>query len=189
MNKYLLSILLSSIISFSFAQTIEDQYDFLTQRWLETSGKLKTYSGLGEFCNSPEFRAETFNTLQSLHHYDSLVLDIMNDPAVELDAKQKEYKRTFKDIKKFENKYDLIAFRDFLKESCLMFRDLEKNKDELVNEVGQYSYDGQIFILETDLRKFLTHIDKKVLDIDDHLHLLHLDRVNLPNTADESSWD
>lgn len=173
-QKIVLLLGLMSLSPWLFAQTLENTYDQLTAEWLEISGKLKTYQGLKEFCNNPDFRHSTTKNLQSIHHYDSLVLDRLEDPTRDLDVNQREYRKTARDIKKFERKYDVKGFMDFLRESCMAMRELENNKEDLSREVGMYSYDGQILILETDLRKFLKHIDKKAIDIDDHLHLLDL---------------
>jgi hypothetical protein len=166
-----------SVAQSSDAVSIEEEYDFLTGQWLEVSGELKTYSGLASYCKQPEFRKHTAHILELLHHYDSLVLDILTDPTSQLHVSKKEQQKTIKDIEKFEEKYSLKNFSALLKESCRTYKDLEKNKDDLVKESGMYSYDGQILILETQLRKFLTSIDKRVVAIDDHIHLIHPDQI------------
>ncbi|MEQ6121440.1 hypothetical protein [Reichenbachiella sp. MALMAid0571] len=156
---------------------IEEEYDHLTAQWLEVSGELKTYSGLTTFCKNPEYSTHTVKILETLHHYDSLVLDIMENNAISQDVNHKELKKTSKDITKFETEYGIKAFIEFLKESCNTRKDLEKNKKELMKDSGMYSYDGQLLVLETQLRKFLLHIDKRIVSIDDHLHMIHPDQI------------
>lgn len=159
------------------SRNIEDEFDFLTANWLEVSGELKTYNGLDRFCSSPEFRETTIDILGLLHHYDSLILDILTDPSNKLEIAHREYKHTIKDIQKFEEEYSINEFIGFLRESCATRKELERDKKNLVKESGMYSYDGQILVLETQLRKFLKHLDKKVIAIDDHVHMIHIDQV------------
>lgn len=156
---------------------IEQEFDFLTGEWLKVSGELKTYSGLAHFCKSPDFRTKTTDILELIHHYDSIVLAILKDPTLEMDVSHREYKQTVRDIENFEADYGIKTFLGFLKESCGTWRDLEQNKSDLVNESGMYSYDGQILVLETGLRKFLKHIDKRLIAIDDHVQLIPLEEV------------
>lgn len=156
---------------------IEDEYDLLTAQWLETSEQLKTYSGLGAFCNNANFRNETIETLQLIHHYDSLVLDILQDPTLIADVSHREYKRTMKDLEKMETDYSIKSFIDVLRESCITRKTLEQDRDELQKESGMYSYDGQVMVMETKLNKFLKHIDKKIEDMDAHIHKIHPDHV------------
>ena len=170
------------LIQSAFAQDIsnthiEEEYDHLTAQWLEVSGELKTYSGLTTFCKNTEYSTYTVKILETLHHYDSLVLDIMENDAISQDVNHKELKKTSKDIAKFETEYGIKAFIGFLKESCNTRKDLEKNKKELMKDSGMYYYDGQLLVLETQLRKFLLHIDKRVVSIDDHLHMIHPDQI------------
>lgn len=159
------------------AVNIEDDFDLLTAEWLSASGELKTYNGLDRFCTSPDFRETTLDVLDLLHHYDSLVLEILLDPSYDLEISHREYKHTIKDIQEFEEEYSIKDFVAFLRKSCGTRNDLERNKEDLIKESGMYSYDGQILVLETQLRQFLKHIDKKVIAIDDHLHLIHVDQL------------
>ncbi len=157
--------------------SIEKEYDKLTAEWLKISGQMKTYQGLATYCKDAEYRTHSVHVLELLHHYDSLVLDLLNDPTVAGQIDHKEQHKTLKDIEKFEEKYSIKEFIGLLKESCKTRRDLEKNKKDLVKESGMYSYDGQILVLETQIRKFLNHIDKRIITIDDHLHLIHPDQI------------
>ncbi len=156
--------------------SIEHAYDVLTEKWLAVSENLTHYEGLSSFCLTPEYRKHAVEILTMLHHYDSVVLAFLNEPSTEAIIGHHEYKRTLAEIQKFEKKYDIKSFMTFLKESCITRNDLEKNKKTLVLESGMYSYDGQITILESDLSKFLHHIDKRVVSIDTHLHRIHPDR-------------
>jgi FPC/CPF motif-containing protein YcgG len=156
---------------------IEEMYDKLTEEWLQASKGLKSYAGLGDFCTHVEQRKKILDILHQLHHYDSLVLEILLKHEHELDGSHKEHLKTLKDIEKFEHKFTARGFIGFLRESCVTRADLEKNKTILQKEVGTNSYDGQIHILETHLIKFLKHIDHRVLAIDHHIHKIHPDHV------------
>lgn len=182
MKKYILFLYTLVIGTVAMAQhevpvSLEDQYDAITAEWLSQSGQLKTYSGLTDICTDAEYRKQTIEILSIIHHYDSLVLDALNDPANIMKIDHKEYASSMKDITKFETEYGVRSFISHLKTSCETRLDLERNKEDLRKESGQYSYDGQILVLETEIRKYLKHLDKKVIRIDDHLHLLHLEDV------------
>lgn len=167
-----------SLSSFSQAQMIEEEFDALTAEWLEISEQLKTYDGLGYFCKSKEFRETSLSVLRQLHHYDSLILEVLLETdESKLGVSHREYKHTLRDIEKFEEEYGIREFIAFLKEGCVTWKGLEKDKEMLVKESGMYSYDGQLLVLETQLGKFLKHIDKKVIAIDEHIHLIHIDQV------------
>lgn len=159
------------------ATNIEEDFDFLTAEWLDVSGELKTYGGLERFCTSADFREKSIDILSLLHQYDSLVLEILLDPSYDLEISHREYKHTIKDIQKFEEEFSIQDFIAFLKKNCRTWKDLERNREDLMKASGAYSYDGQRLVLETQLRKFLKHIDKKIIAIDDHVHLIHIDQV------------
>ncbi len=176
-------ILISALIKYSasgFGQiiTIEETYDRLTAQWLKISDVLKDYQGLSEFCVDPDFRSYTKEVLTQIHHYDSVVLDFLNEPGTEALIGHHEYKKTMKDISKFEGKYSIKAFYDFLNESCITRNGLERDRDELELNSGIDSYDGQIVVLQADVNKFLKHIDRRVVAIDEHLHRIHPDRFD-----------
>lgn len=178
--QFIILGLAMSVAHSSLAQTsskLEEDFDLLTSEWLNVSGELKTYSGLNRFCINADFRQETMDILGLLHHYDSLVLQILLDPSYDLDISHREYKHTIKDIQKFEEEFSIKKFIDHLRESCAARNELERSKDDLVKGSNVHSYDGQILVLETDIRRFLNHIDKKVIAIDDHLHMIHVDQV------------
>lgn len=179
MRKTAVLILMGlSLVGQLAAQTnIEEEYDLLTEHWLEASDVLKTYDGLGLLCNDAKFRHNTLEILSLIHHYDSVLLDLMKDPTVELEISSHEYRKTMKELQAFEAEYGVKSFVSFLKESCITRRDLERNKEELQKDSGMYSYDGQRLVLETNLGKFLKHIDKKVVSIDKHIHHIHPDQV------------
>lgn len=185
MKRVIPYILTLAMLSFSvkgFSQTyvavnVEEEYDFLTNHWLKMSADISHYYGLSAFCTNSEYRTYTIEVLKLLHHYDSLVLDLLKDPTAAIDISSHEYKKTMKDIEKFEGDYDLKEFIAFLRESCITRNELERDKENLKNEVGMYSYDGQVMMLETEVNKFLNKIDKRILSINKHIHHIHPDKV------------
>lgn len=158
--------------------SVEEHFDMLTSEWLRVSGDLKTYDGLSFFCGDPAFRDHTIGILSQIHHYDSLVLELFTSGAAAVsEVNKKTQRHTIKDIEAFEEKYSVKAFMNHLRESCGTRNEIERNKDELQKASGMYSYDGQILLIETEIRKYLKHIDKVVIALDDHVHMLHLDDV------------
>ena len=157
--------------------TIEEEFEVLTERWRTIVGQLETYDGLGAFCQSPDFRKESVEVLSTIHHLDSLILDMMLDPTSGLEVSKHDFRKTLKDIYKFEEDYGVRSFIAFLKESCITRNDLEANAESLRNESGMYSYDSQIMMLETRLGKYLKHMMTKVGSIDEHIHHIHPDQL------------
>jgi hypothetical protein len=156
-------------------KTLYEKFDLLAADWLKVSGEMKTYSGLEYYCRIPAYRSNTLELLHQIHSYDSLILEVTNDPNRIASPNEKELKNTLKDITKMEEEYSLVEFKNQLKSSCDFRKDIEKNKESSKNDFADESYDGQILILETEIRKYLRHIDNLVLKIDDHLLMLHID--------------
>lgn len=173
-----LALLTVSLIAPAQEVNIEETYEELTLEWLEVSGAIQGYSGLSEFCVTPDFRTYAVDILERLHHYDSVVMDFLRDPQAEVMIGQAEYDKVLKEIGKFESKYDIRSFISFLQESCITRNQLEKNRKDLVHANGADSFDGQVLILVTDISKFLRHIDKRIVSIDEHLHRIHPDKFN-----------
>ena len=151
-------------------EEVEKNYSLLTEEWLKISYQLKSYEGLAAYCKDPANKKYTSHVLSSLHHYDSVLLLLMDDPSLTLD--QKEYKKTVKEIEGFEAKYSMKRTNEMLSETCIERRSLERDKSDLEKDIGIYSYDGQVLNLETMLQRYLHHIDKKVVMIEEHLHMI-----------------
>lgn len=156
-------------------KTLYEKFDLLAAEWLKVSGEMKTYSGLAYYCRIPEYRTKTLDLLHQIHSYDSLILEVMNNPNRIANPNEKELKNTLKDITELEKEYSIAEFKNQLKNTCDYRKEIEKNKDNSKRDFAEDSYDGQILILETEIRKYLKHIDNLVLKIDDHLLMLHID--------------
>jgi hypothetical protein len=113
--------------------------------------------------------------LKEVHHYDSLILFSINDQQDYLSWNPKEEKKTFKDINELETEFSQTQFIAHMRETCDFKKEIETHKNELKNGIGVESYDGKILLLETHIRRYLGKIDKLVLKMDDHLHVLHID--------------
>lgn len=157
-------------------ELIEDKFDEIAGEWLEKSGQLKTYQGVNEYCLSPEYRKSVNETLRLVHHYDSLILKDIKDPTTYMSSNAKEEKKTLKHLQELEDAYSVENFIEQMRSTCLFRNDIERESDKIKNSVAEESYDGKILILETELRNYLVKIDRLVLRIDDHLHLLHINK-------------
>ncbi len=172
----LLTLSFSEAISQSTDKLLEDRFDEIAGDWLQKSGQLKTYKGINEYCINPEYRKSVNETLHLIHKYDSIILSKITDPTAYLSSNQKEEKKTLKHLQELEEIYSVVNFIEQMRSTCLFRNDIEKNSDNLKNGIAEESYDGKILILETELRNYLVKIDKLILRIDDHLHLLHIDQ-------------
>ncbi len=168
------------IISFgSFAQSeieipLEDQFDVVTEAWLKKSEVLKTYSGINEYCQNPTIRKSIDRLLVEIHSYDSLIISKMEDPTAYFNWNTKEEKKTLKDLHEMEGDYGMKDFVSHMREACIYRNEIEENAENLRRGVGMESYDGKVLIIETEMTKYLKKIDKLIVKIDEHLHVLHI---------------
>lgn len=153
---------------------IEEEFDLILEDWFERSDALRTYDGVGTYCTNGRYRESVNLMLEALHHYDSIVLNQLNDPTVLMDFNAKEQKKTLKDISKLESEYSMKEFIGHMRTTCKDRTSIEKDKEKLKNGFGTETYDGQILLLETEQHRYLNHIDKLVDRISDHLHVLHI---------------
>ncbi len=154
---------------------MEDQFDIVTSEWITKSDYLKTYEGINEYCRNPSFRKSVDRLLSEIHNYDRLIISKMENPSDYLSWNTKEERKTIDDVYKLEDDYSMDVFVSHMRESCEFRNEIESNAEELRGGVGAESYDGQVLILETGMVKYLKKIDKLIIKIDDHLHVLHID--------------
>lgn len=177
--RYFLILLISCSSTVIIAQSeielpLEDQFDVVTNEWLAKSKVLKKYAGINKYCQDPAFRKSTDRLLETLHAYDSLIITKLEDPTAYFSWDTKEEKKTLKDVSELESEYSMEGFVNQMREACLMRNDIVNNEENLRRGVGMESYDGKILILETEMSKYLKKIDKLIVKIDDHLHVLHI---------------
>lgn len=170
-------ILLSTLISFrsigqdneSLGTTISN----LTINWDVMSSRLNNYQGLGQFCSDQAYRNEVIGLLQDIHHYDSVLYDRLTK-ASRMSKQNKDINKAIEDIKEFEEDYDMRSFIHFLHKECSDRRDIEKDAEALKGDVGSDSYGGQIYIIESELNKYIKHITTRIDHVRKHVHHLHI---------------
>ncbi|NQZ77185.1 MAG: hypothetical protein HRT61_13960 [Ekhidna sp.] len=155
---------------------IEDQFDIVTNQRLDKSAYLKTFAGINEYCQNPTFRNSVDRILVAIHEYDSLVLDKLEDPTAYYGWDIKEENKTIKDVHHLEEGYSLESFVEHMRESCIFRNEIVENEENLRRGLGMESYDGKVLVLETEMTKYLRRIDRLMLRVDEHLHVLHLDQ-------------
>ena len=153
---------------------LADQFDAVAIEWIDKTKYLKTYQGVNEYCQNPNFRKSVNKLLVTIHSYDSLIVNKLDDPSAYLGWNMKEEKKTRSDIASFEKDFQLDDFIDEMREACLFRNEIEENSENLKNGVGIESYDAKVMVLETEVSRYLNKIDKLVLRIDDHLHVLDI---------------
>lgn len=174
-------MLAGSLISFGqevVNEKIEEHYDEMTEEWLYVSEELKSYEGLQRFCTNKEFRYSTIELIKDIHHYDSVIFSLITELSLYNEISNRDYKGMLKSLEKFEGKYTIRDFIEHLRGSCLERVEIERNQKDLENDYAAESYDGRRLVLMTDIEKYLKHIDKRIIDIDEHLHLIDLDHLN-----------
>lgn len=154
------------------AVNIANEFDMLDADWHEIANKIDNYEGFNEYCSNKDYQLKVMETLHQIHHFDSLVLDRLNDPTYVMN--EHERKATLKEISKFESKYSARSFVVTLKKECKARREIERDSKHNAVAFGGESYDGQKYVLEVELGNYVHHITKIVDHIDKHVHHLNL---------------
>ncbi len=166
----MLALLTGSLAQEPVGKIIKD----LTFQWDNEALSLADYQGLQQFCRDAEYRNSIVKLLKDMHHYDSVLYKRLSK-AARFGNADKEVKKTLSDIEEFESEYDVRNFLVFLKDECNSARDLERNRDDLEDEIGENSYDEQRYILELELQKFIKSTTKRADLIVKHVEHLHLE--------------
>ncbi|MEM0938267.1 MAG: hypothetical protein AAF600_00620 [Bacteroidota bacterium] len=149
---------------------LDEKIDEITYNWDLEADKLSSYEGLSNLCINAKYRLEIFNLLKEIHHYDSVLYDVL----IKLSErnKDKEINITLRDIKKFEEEYNMKKFIHFMQKECNLRSEIERNADETKSEVGYTSYSSQVYMLETELYKYIKQTTRSVDNIRRHVHHL-----------------
>ena len=164
-----LTLLLLGFTSMLFTQAQEEnigaKLEELTLKWDGEAQKLATYEGLTKFCLDANYRNGMIGTLKGIHHYDSILYETIAKKA--RFGGSSEMKKTLKDIEKFEEGYSIRGFLVFLQEECNFRRDIEK----AARKTGE-DKDGDVYVLETELAKYVKQITKRIDIVNEHVHHL-----------------
>lgn len=173
---WLVAILLCNYVAGSAQDSSEklgEAIDNLTLKWDNQAESLKTYNGLVRFCDDKNYRLEVIDLLNNIHHFDSVLYSRL--VKAQRFSHDKEIQKTLDDIALFEEDYNMKDFIHFLHQECVDKNNLEKNSDDLKKDIGENSYDGQVYIIEVELNKFIKQITKRVDVIRKHVHHLHIE--------------
>lgn len=151
---------------------LDEEIDRVTYKWDLEADKLASYEGLQNLCADESYRLEVFDLLKEIHHYDTILYQVL--VKLSHQSKDREIQRTLKEIKRFEEEYDIEAFVHYMHLECNAMLEIERESDNTRNEVGFISYSSQIYLLETELIKYVKHITKRVDRL--RLHVHHLSR-------------
>ena len=151
-------------------ERLDEKTDRVTYQWDLEADKLATYEGLLNVCGDSTYRSSVISLLNEIHHLDSSLYDFL----IKLSKKsnEREIKRTIKDIESFEHEYGTHNFIKFMREECKAAIEIESEAEDTRNEVGQTSYSGRVYVLETELFKYVKNITKRVDRLRTHVHRL-----------------
>lgn len=169
--KHLLIILFcfSALLGSAQDENIVKIIDDLTIQWDKRASDLGKYSGMKYYCTAEKYRNETIELLDKIHHYDTVLYQIVSEKYK--DAKDKEAKATLKDILTVETEYTTPNFKSFLQQECDQFAAIGEKYSQ---ESGSKYYD-EIEKLEKELNKYVTNVTNRIDLIDEHVHHLKLD--------------
>lgn len=151
-------------------ERLDEKIDKLTYSWDLEADKLSSYQGLANLCSDEKYRFEIFSLLREIHHYDSVLFDVL--VKLSRTSNDREIKKTLKEIERFEDEYDMESFIHFMHQECIAVAEIEKNAEDTKNEVGYSSYSSQVYLLETELIKYVKHVTKRVDKVRQHVHHL-----------------
>ena len=183
MNRIILTLVLINgyLINDTLAQVEESPKDLiqhfeeLSQKWHELEPGLEDYEGFKRYCVNKEYKNTIDEVFYKIHHYDSIILSKVNNPAYEMDRKERN--KILKEIRKFESKYSTQEFLKTLKRECHERHEIEHDKKLTRNDFADNSYSGQIIILESELFKYSRQITRKIDHINKYLHHLQLHEI------------
>ena len=150
---------------------VVEAFDEVVLRWEEVAEELGTYAGLSEFCTNSEYKDHVNVILHDIHHFDTLLYSVLT-AKVELESINHELKVTLHEIEKVEEKFKPKNFYSKLKDDCTARKYIERHKEELQNDVGMKSFDGEALILDNDIHHYIHQVTHLVELIDKHGHHL-----------------
>lgn len=170
MKKLLFSLLIFTACV-AAAQTNDQEdivavIDALTLEWDEGAEKMRTYAGFRDFCHTQGYRASTVALLNKIHHYDTLLYQIVSTKFNR--AKDPEAEATLRDIEEMESEYTTKSFLRFLHSECTLLNDIENN----LAKKGGEEYLTEVKELEDELQKYVDAITLRIDLIDEHVHHL-----------------
>jgi len=167
--KYLIYITLFTLSLSSQSQDIVKIIDDLTEKWDKQAVDLSTYAGIKYYCTSDVYKEKTIDLLDKIHHYDTLLYQIVSEKYA--NVKDKEAEATLEEILTVETEYTTPNFKTFLQNECEQF-------EEIGEEYGTHSgskFYKKIEKIEAELGKYVEKITTRIDLIDEHIHHLKLD--------------
>ena len=167
-NLFFLGLtLLVSAQSRDESKDIVAHIDELNKIWAAETENLETYEGLERYCQEKSYRDNVVATLEHIHHYDSVLYEIVTR---KYDTNEdKEAKATLEDIKLLEVKYATLSFLKFLRKECGGYNFIESN---LTSPDYKKEYKKEVKRLEKAQKKYVKAITKQINVIDEHVHHL-----------------
>lgn len=164
----LLLLMCTSLMAQPSESTIAQKIDGLRYTWDDEAKSLKRYEGLEKFCRESMYRKTIITMLDDIHHYDTLLYGIVKR---KYQANQgAEAKATLADIETLETSYTTRSFRRFIHSECSGLNEIENN----FGRAGGKKYRSEVKRLESELKKYVLAITKRIDVIDKHMHHLHI---------------
>lgn len=160
----------------SFDEVVQ-HFDELDRDWHGIEPTLDDYNGLHTYCSKQTYKDLVQSILVKLHHYDTIIINKMNDASYVIDNKERS--KILKSIRKFEEEYSIPKFLKKLDAECHERHDVEHDKKYTKNDFADNSYDGQKLVVQLEIKKYMKHITKKIDYIDKYLHHLHISEIKL----------
>lgn len=146
-------------------------YDNVDQTWHGLSETIETYDGFKSYCVDKAYQQKVLDNLQDIHHYDSLIIDKINDTSYTMGEKERTI--ALKEISKMESVYNIKSFVVTLQKECKERAAIEHDRKATKGDGGEDSYESQKYMLEIELGKYVNHVTKLADHIDRHVHHLN----------------
>ena len=147
------------------------EFNQVVQEWGIISATLGSYAGLERYCDDRNYRNDVDALLGAIHHYDTLMYGIIRKMAL-CSAPMPSFKKALREIEKVEEEVSLEDFHKHLNDDCRHRSVIERDRKKIRNDLHINSYDGQVLIIENDIRQYVEKITHVIELINKHAFFL-----------------
>ena len=174
----ILSALILFLVNFSALEAepfiTERKILTLSDHWKKEMRTLENYRGLETFCWDQSQRQIIFNLLEEIHEYhDALYEDLQT---TQYNHSKRTIQRILKHIDKLEEKYNPQDFNQFFQSQCALQSKIQRKSDHYRAGFGVHSYEGKIYVQETEMYRYLKRLTKRIDRIKKHVEHFYIRR-------------
>lgn len=139
--------------------------DDLRYQWDDEAVNLETFEGMERYCHEKKYKKEITDLLNSIHHYDTLLYNVVSKKYAQTDDLQ--VKEALNDILTVESEYTTVNFLQFLADECEKVKTIEKHQRNKSNDTS-----SERKKLERELFRYIESVTERIDLIDENVHHL-----------------